>query len=367
MQDSGSENNIGAVEQKRQIVKPEIYGASVASEKHSGKNEDAAFILGKRAVGIIDGMGGVAGGERAAQLAKNSLCQSLEQMNSSLSLPDSENGVRQALVDANRVVFQQGQAEKNIMGATGSVLYIWEGSKRERYAIVGNVGDSRVYILRNNILQQITLDDNAVRKNTANEQEARELQWKLNNTIDPKKQLTPMEQILFGKRNEIVQRLGISSIEPRINTIKLLALDKLLVCSDGISDNLTDIEIQEIMEKSKTDKDIVDKLISESKKRSSSNHPRAKPDDMTAIVVSENLKKPATIEDIPLAKNSQQLIDIINEMGGVQGADRYFASSDLTQIINNVLAGRAPSDSITRTGGLRAKVLEIIEANKTRK
>ena len=93
------------------------------------------------------------------------------------------------------------------MGTTASVVYIWEGGSGERKAIVGNVGDSRVYLLRNGRLKQITLDDNCVRLTIPNKKQARLLQSKLNNITDPQSQLTDSEQMLFNSLNKMTTRV----------------------------------------------------------------------------------------------------------------------------------------------------------------
>jgi len=446
MQDSGFDNPFSRIEQKRIIPSLDIQARTVASDKHPDRNEDAMFNLSeKRAVGVFDGISGYDADGDASKIAKEQVSEALQRLYDGLNLQRAEGVVRQAITNANNVLYKQAQTEHNNMDTTASVVYIYEGDGGERKAIVGNVGDSRVYLLRNGKLEQITLDDNRVRSAIPNEQQARQLQSKLNNVIDPQRELTNREQKFFNSRNQIMQFLGQSSVEPRVHTIDFFPLDKLHVCSDGISDNLTDTEIQQIMNKSPNSTEAVESLIKESQTRSRSDNFRAKFDDMTAIVIGktqsvsggvakkevvhpndqktqeanrlqkgasvrvqrnsgvfesgwvidkfdpstgdaivikveddylkkqiprtelERLNRPATIQDIPYAEDLCQLIDILNRIRGLQGSQSFYKSSELIRIINDVMANRAPLKRITRTGGLRQKVGDLIEQNKVRK
>jgi len=431
----------GANEQKRIIPSLDIQARTVASNKHPDRNEDTMFILPERkAVGVFDGISRHAAGDKASRIAKDQVGGALQELDDGLSVQQVEDAIRQAIINANNEVYKQAQTENNNMGTTASMVYIWEGGKGERKAIVGNVGDSRVYLLRNNRLEQITLDDSEILSILPNERQARQLQLKLSNVTDPQTQLTASEQALFNRRNIIIQALGRRpSVEPKIHTIDFLPSDRILVCSDGISENLTDNEIQQILGQNPNNTEAVRGLMEASQARSKSNHIRAKPDDMTAIVIGEigvpkeevvqpssqeeqkanrlpkglsvrvqrddgtfesgwvvdesdlssdtvvvinkekglkkrvyratleRLNRPATIYDIPHAENLQQLNDILNQMGGLQGSQDFYRSTELIRIISDVMEGRVPLERITGTGGLRQKVGKLIELMKIRK
>jgi PPM family protein phosphatase len=278
------------VTERRNIPAPiQIYGESRASEKHPERNEDAMFISEDyRAFGIFDGMGGEAGGQVASNLAKEYISNALNTFPDGLSLKQEEKLMHDILLDANKRMLQEKRGRSEGMNTTASVVRIWQGPGSERKAIVGNVGDSRVYIFRNGTLKQITLDDNLLRADYPNEKKARAVQEKMNNTVDPVKGLNAEEQDLWKKRNVIAQYLGKENISPRINVVDLLPGDQILVCSDGISDNLTDTEIAVILDQSHGLRGATERLINYSLARSRESkqiNPRAKQDDMTAIVV----------------------------------------------------------------------------------
>lgn len=255
---------------------------TVASEEHPLINEDVMLNL-PRAFGVFDGMSGRAGGDRASRLAGKNVSDALRNLKEGLSLPQIKSAIEQALMEANKLLCDQGRKEQNKMGTTASVVYIWEGEKGERKAIVGNIGDSRVYLFRTGRLEQLTLDDSDIRK-VPDEQQARCLQTKLSNAVN-ENSLTVEERELFKSRHLITQRLGLASVQPRIHVVDLALNDRILICSDGISDNLTDNEIKDILSTRRNSSWAVEQLIGRSRKRSREKHFRAKTDDMTAMLI----------------------------------------------------------------------------------
>jgi len=252
-----------------------IVGKSEASPEHPNHNEDSFFILGRKAVGVFDGVGGMESGEKAATDACNFILEKLKTIQEPSFLSD-------VLTEANAKLAENYERS----GTTASIVFL-EGDK----PTVVNVGDSRVYHLkiREGKLSQITLDDNQIRKMYPDEQKARAMQLKLNNTTNLGA-LSEQELMLFSKRNVITQCLGSGEIAPRIYTIENFAPgDIILVCTDGISDNLTDLQIQEILlHHQNSPQDAVNHLIEKAEeisKLGKERNPRSKKDDMTAVVI----------------------------------------------------------------------------------
>lgn len=267
--------------------KIKIEANSVASAKHPERNEDAYFDDAEKGIfGVFDGVGGASAGDKASRLALESVQGSLKSVSERASLEEVTEAVRHAILEANRAVLAQQKIERNDMCTTASVGMIWNGQNEEQKAIIGNVGDSRVYLIRNGKLQQITLDDNLARQNARNEQEARLLQAKMNNVIEAT-QLSPVELALFKERNVITQAIGMEmeDIQPNMHVVDLLPSDKLFVCSDGISDNLTDTEIEAVLNANPDAQSAMQKLIEATRSRANSNHPRAKADDISGMIV----------------------------------------------------------------------------------
>lgn len=267
-----------------------MHAKSIASEKHPDRNEDTILELPeRRALGVFDGMGGHAAGEVASRIARDSVAGALRKLPDNLTFEETYDAVKKALEEANEAILRESRQnpEYEDMGTTASVVKTWEGKNGERKAIIGNVGDSRVYIHRTDgSFAQVTLDDGAVRELAKDdEQKAREIQTKLNNVVDLES-LTDLEQLCFAQRNQLSQALGMPRIEVRMHVIDIQAGDRILVTSDGIHDNVTDREIALTMTWEQDDQKVAETLIRGALQRSKEKgtNPRAKPDDMSLII-----------------------------------------------------------------------------------
>lgn len=275
----------------------EIQAKSIASEKHPDRNEDSIFKLPeKNAFGVFDGMGGAAAGDVASRIARDYVEDNLKKIPDGLSLEQTQAFLKKILTEANQKVSDGAAKDSKLagMGTTASVVKIWEGQSGELKAVIGNVGDSRAYKMsKDGMLEQITLDDNLSTDNTP-ENEAREIQAKLNNIVDPST-LSVLERIFYERRNVITQALGSEFKEARIKVVDISAGDKIIVTCDGIHDNLTDKEIAEVLGKAPNIQKAVEDLVEAARVRSRDKaHPRSKQDDMSAIVakVSEEGEPP---------------------------------------------------------------------------
>ncbi len=327
-------------EQLKYIPKLRIEAKSLPSDTHTKRNEDAFFKLPeKRLFGVFDGMGKHAAGDKASGIARDSTVESLLKLPERVSLDHAIGVLRNALVEAHENVSEQAKKDESNMGSTGTLGYIW-GGEGQRKAIIASVGDSPAYLIRGGKLEQITIDDNLVKVYANGDAKlARAIQKKLSNvaTTDDLERLTPYERFLYGKRSELTQALGHKNIIPNIYTIDLQPGDRLLIASDGITDNLTGKEIEKIVANSPNGKVAVEKLTEVARIRSRDKaHIRHKADDMTALFV-EIL--PSEQED---AENKRRA---------------YAAAFD--QLVNEVQDGR-DIYSINTNGSLRRIVHELI-------
>jgi protein phosphatase len=381
------------VPQERESVVPkiEIAARSLASEKHPGSNQDSLFRLPDGSFGVFDGVGGGPKGDVMSGMARDYIGNKFQEKPSDMTEQEATDFVRKSLLDANEELFRYAEEVKNRMSTTASVGVIIEAKDRKRKLVLGNVGDSRVYRLRGGRLEQITLDDGFVRDSGKTEQENRALQYKFNNTTDPATQLTVEEQMLFEKRNIIFKALGKSAhSEPRIHTVDLKSFDRLLVCSDGISDNLTDLEMEAILNNSQTADEALQRLMDSSTTRSKDGSYRSKADDMTAIVLDikggqeaksqivlkeaenqttkteEISAPPPAFQEIQGSQTVDELLDVLDELGGIMGPKGLYKSEQLNQLIPDVIAGKRPIEEITRAGGLRETVIRLKELKDVR-
>lgn len=172
----------------------------------------------------VDGMGGAQAGEVASRIATKHLAKNL--IASAGKRPVSE-WLREGLVSVNRDIWQVGteRPECRGMGATMTAAIIHEG-----LAIIGQVGDSRGYLIREGHIQQITKDQSMVQA-----------------MIDAG-MLTPEEAAVSSHRNVILKALGAKDeLEPDLSLIRLAGGDYLLLCSDGLSNKVGNVEMHDIV------------------------------------------------------------------------------------------------------------------------
>ena len=285
--DNGFDSSV-YVPEIRSNTEFKIGSSSIASEKHPESNQDALFHFqreGRVIAAVFDGVGGLSHGAEASLKARDSLSDRLSLLPKDADRTSVENVVRSALVSADRDV--QGLAnEKNTeLGTTASVLVISDQSEaNSRFAVIGNVGDSRVYLFRDGKLECIILDDNLCSV-TQNASEARQIQERLSSATS-EVELSEKEKHFYKNRNIVSQSLGgRHSVEPRIYSIEVRDGDRFLITSDGVTDNLTTAEIEALMHQSSGSRDASDSLTRASLTRSRFESFRAKPDDMTAVVI----------------------------------------------------------------------------------
>ncbi len=202
-------------------------------------NEDAFLCcedLGLFAV--ADGMGGHSAGEVASRLALEAFESFMRRsgvghdfswpygVDPNLSL--GANRMRTAIHLANRRVFREAESRDNYtgMGTTLSAVLIDEGC-----AVVGHVGDSRVYLFRQNALRQLTHDDSWAAMVLAN-----------NPAVDPAELARhPMRHVLtnvLGAREQI---------QIQLDECALSDSDLLLACSDGLHGTLEESELATLL------------------------------------------------------------------------------------------------------------------------
>ncbi len=175
---------------------------------------------------VADGMGGHAAGQIASEIALKTAIKAYYADPS----PVVEESLRSALQQANALIYDAARAitERNGMGTTMTALVI-----RGEEAFIAQVGDSRCYRLRGNKIRQLTEDHSWV-----NEQLKRGA-------------LTEEEAAMSPFRNVITRSLGNNpSVEVDIFTEELEVGDVFLLCSDGLSGEVTADEMRSAMQNS---------------------------------------------------------------------------------------------------------------------
>jgi protein phosphatase len=185
------------------------------------RNEDA-FVYEPPLFAIADGMGGARAGEVAAGIAVAALKESRGRVT-------DEPSLEAAIDDANRRVWERSVADPGTagMGTTVTAALVDEAAER---VVFGQVGDSRAYRLRGDVLEQVTTDHSLVAE------------------LVQSGVLTPEEAERHPQRSAITRAVGTESvIEPDVFAVPALAGDLYLLCSDGLTDMLSADEIADVL------------------------------------------------------------------------------------------------------------------------
>ena len=218
-------------------------------------NEDSA-IYGANLIAVADGMGGHAGGEVASAIAINTLAQLLP----IITDPDIDIDSREDLflnityeIDSQILEKSKQNPELAGMGTTLTALNI-SGDNVELL----HIGDSRCYRYRDNKLEQLSYDHTVMQE------------------LLDQGRLTPEEVFDHPQRSLLTQALmGDSGLDPILVSYEIKADDQFLLCSDGLTNLLSDYEIGKIIE-SNTGDEVITALITEVKAKGA-------PDNITII------------------------------------------------------------------------------------
>ncbi len=193
-------------------------------------NEDAFHIDADRGIFlVVDGIGGQAAGEKAAEIAVERLRARLERQTGA-----TEQRIREAIAIANNEILKAARAnpEWEGMACVLTVAVLENGS-----AIVGHVGDSRLYQIRRGEIRKITHDHSPVGER------------------EDKGEIGEAEAMRHPRRNEVFRDVGSEEHAPddanfiEIQRIPFDAESALLLCSDGLSDQVPVGEIRRAVER----------------------------------------------------------------------------------------------------------------------
>ncbi|HZU69762.1 MAG TPA: PP2C family serine/threonine-protein phosphatase [Ktedonobacteraceae bacterium] len=282
-----------------------IVGYSIACERHIHRNEDS-FIIEKNSglAAVFDGVGGSAAGEIASRTAARATRQAWRQalqevrkgrnVDSYLENCDTTDFclLLQHLIEkADDLVRTEGarQAGTDDLATTVALAALCRQSAKNEYTMVyAHVGDSRVYLLREHeTLKRLTVDDGLLGRLVENSMVSEEDAHRIDQAMHVE-DLSDLEFSYFRLRGGITQALG-GPTPPTIHAeqVTIIPGDRILLCTDGIHDNLTDAEIEDILRNAPRQtvaRRLVEKALLRSRQERQDTI-RAKPDDMTAIVM----------------------------------------------------------------------------------
>jgi PPM family protein phosphatase len=222
-------------------------------------NEDNYLMVPERGIFLVaDGMGGHAAGEVASEMAVQLISRDLGSLKG-LSVDEAASRMTQAIKGANGAIFERtiSESDKRGMGTTTTALVL-HGANRY---LIGQVGDSRAYLLRENRFHQLTKDHSYV-------QEQVDLGY-----------LTPEQARSHPYANVITRCVGASAdVMPDIFSGTVRPGDVFLLASDGLTGMVEDDALAGILQAQGNPEKWVDKLVSEANRRGGL-------DNITCIIV----------------------------------------------------------------------------------
>lgn len=228
-----------------------VKGYSITGTKHIG-NQDGFFISEEKNKPCIymaaDGMGGHAAGDVAAKTAIDVISEKLNEF--------SEKSVVNAINEANSLILEKSKSSPELEGmGTTVILCIRNGNK----IIIAHVGDSRAYVIKKGNVKYITKDHSYVQQ------------------LVDSGEITAQDAKTHPMKNIITNAVGVQeTVDVDITELKVDKDTVITLCSDGVSNVMTDEHLAEI---SVSNADNPAKLLCEEAQKLGSN------DDVTAIVI----------------------------------------------------------------------------------
>ncbi|TSC71823.1 MAG: protein phosphatase [Parcubacteria group bacterium Gr01-1014_38] len=264
--------------------------SSVPSDTHRTRNEDAFLVMLDRGFfGVFDGMGGYRHADIAAQIAADEVQETLAPLAPDASDEAVADTLRDAFFAADAAIRAEAHSRSGAgsMGTTALLAVVRPAGVDTWSTLLGWVGDSRVLVLPegSRFLHTLTLDDSVLRLHASSATQARKYQAALGMVTDSK-HLSLRERDLFLERHVLTQAVGTSLRHVHVTAHLLSDGDLLILTTDGVHDNLTDREITAILRRARSVGDASKQLVTAARVRSRDReHVRAKPDDMTAVIV----------------------------------------------------------------------------------
>jgi serine/threonine protein phosphatase PrpC len=221
------------------------------------KNNEDSYLSSQPVAAVADGMGGHSAGEVASAIAIEELA-ALGSRGPWENETAATDDLKQAILRANRRIREMAASDRKLNGMGTTLVALLEDGDMVH---VANVGDSRGYLLRQGELSQVTVDHSLVQE-----------------LVDDGR-LSPEDAERHPQRSVITRALGIDpEVEFDLFTYKLQVGDRLLLCSDGLSDVVEPSQIRKVLLRFRSAQHAARQLVTVANEQGG-------PDNITVIVV----------------------------------------------------------------------------------
>lgn len=219
------------------------------------RNEDSVNIVenasGEILLAVADGMGGHKDGEVASSIALNHIATRFKEISSVGNKEDAINWIQDIVKEANALIYKYVSMHKESSGM-GTTLVLAILSKT--FLLVGNIGDSSGYVIKNKKLHKVTVDHTLV------------------NLLVKSGELSEKDAKNHPKKNVLMRALG-ASVDVEIDIFNVeLGIDGIFLCSDGLTNMLDDNTIEKILNSDMTIEEKLDKLVFKANNRGGSDN-----------------------------------------------------------------------------------------------
>ena len=257
--------------------------------------EDRTLVsCGMRLFGVFDGVSSGGGGAQVATLAVDAVQEWVgRRATPPTRVRQAQELLAGALGRANEAIADYNERAgggAHTSATTAALVLIFQPLRLVQPALVAvaaTVGDSRVQLWRDGTFHTLTLDHSYLA--SSDPQQAKTQQDRLDDALSLDDLPDPLDRAAFTHRNLIASALdGSGPPDARFYAFRLVAGDRLLVDSDGVHDNLNRSDLAGLVAEHKDAQQTAEAVIEAAwdvSQRNPGEAPRAKPDDMSVIVV----------------------------------------------------------------------------------
>ena len=213
-------------------------------------NEDSVTIINNErnefVLAVADGMGGHKAGEVASAIAINHIRDSFYALETIGTKEEAIDFLRIIVKEINEKIFDYADKNPESKGL-GTTLVI--AIKTDDYILYGNIGDSSGYVIKNGVMHKVTKDHTLV------------------NLLVEAGNLTEEEAKFHPKKNVLMKALGAApKCELDIFDVDM-GVDAVMLCSDGLTNMLTDEQIEKVLDEKSTCDSKLEKLVNKCNNR----------------------------------------------------------------------------------------------------
>jgi protein phosphatase len=194
-------------------------------------NEDSGGVFanldGHRLAIVADGMGGHRAGDVASDMALKNLEDRWKSSKDVQTAEEAESWLRTNILEVNKILYEHSKSNTECEGMGTTIVAV---IVNDRFATVANIGDSRCYILNDSGFQQMTEDHSLV------------------NELVRTGQISKEDAENHPRKNVLLRALGTEkAVEMDTKTITFEEGDLILLCSDGLSNKVSEEEMEAIL------------------------------------------------------------------------------------------------------------------------